>query len=210
MPASARTEVRVGYSGDTLYVAVVCYDDDPASLIVADSRRDADLSDLDSFQIIIDGFQDRQNGFVFGTTPAAGEYDGQVNKGGGGGFGSSGFNLNWDAPWEVQTHIGDFGWSAEFAIPFKSLRYRGQGEQNWGINFQRNIARLDEVSYWAPLERQFNLYRLTEAGTLMNVSPPVSVRSKSRPMCWGLLTAVVTQNRALTVIWTWGSMPNWL
>ena len=77
MPASARTEVRVGYSDDTLFVAVVCFDDDPASLIVADSRRDADLSDLDSFQIIIDGFQDRQNGFVFGTTPAAGEYDGQ-------------------------------------------------------------------------------------------------------------------------------------
>ena len=62
MPASARTEVRVGYSADTLFVAVVCFDDNPASLIVADSRRDADLSDLDSFQIIIDGFLDRQNG----------------------------------------------------------------------------------------------------------------------------------------------------
>ena len=185
MPASARTEVRVGYSADMLFVAVVCFDDDPASLIVADSRRDADLSDLDSFQIIIDGFQDRQNGFVFGTTPAAGEYDGQVTKGGGGGFGSSSFNLNWDAPWEVQTHIGDFGWSAEFAIPFKSLRYRGQGQQNWGINFQRNIARLDEVSYWAPLERQYNLYRLTEAGTLASVSPPSQRSLKVTPYVIG-------------------------
>ena len=187
MPASARTEVRVGYSADTLFVAVVCFDDDPASLIVADSRRDADLSDLDSFQIIIDGFQDRQNGFVFGTTPAAGEYDGQVTKGGGGGFGSSSFNLNWDAPWEVQTHIGDFGWSAEFAIPFKSLRYRGQGQQNWGINFQRNIARLDEVSYWAPLERQYNLYRLTEAGTLASLSPPSQRSLKVTPYVFCLL-----------------------
>ena len=55
-PASADTQVRVGFSNDTLYVAVVCFDEDPSSLIVADSRRDADLSDLDSFQMIIDGF----------------------------------------------------------------------------------------------------------------------------------------------------------
>ena len=96
-PASADTQVRVGFSNDTLCVAVVCFDKDPSSLIVADSRRDADLSDLDSFQMIIDGFQYCQNGFVFGTTPAGGQYDGQVTKGSCGGFGSSGFNLNWDA-----------------------------------------------------------------------------------------------------------------
>ena len=64
-PASAETQVRVGYSNDTLYVAVVCFDEDPSSLIVADSRRDADLSDLDSFQMIIDGFEDKQNGNTF-------------------------------------------------------------------------------------------------------------------------------------------------
>lgn len=186
-PASARTEVRVAYSADTLYVAVICFDDDPAKLIVADSRRDADLDDLDSFQMIIDGFQDRQNGFVFGTTPAAGEYDGQVTKSGGGGQEAAGFNLNWDASWQVQTHIGDFGWSAEFAIPFKSLRYSGKGEQNWGINFQRNIARLDEVSYWAPLSRQYDLFRLSEAGTLTNVAPPSQRSIKVTPYVLGTL-----------------------
>ncbi|NCF44516.1 MAG: hypothetical protein GWP70_06795 [Proteobacteria bacterium] len=186
-PASARTEVRVAYSADTLYVAVICFDDDPANLIVADSRRDADLDDLDSFQMIIDGFQARQNGFVFGTTPAAGEYDGQVTKSGGGGQEAAGFNLNWDASWRVQTHIGDFGWSAEFAIPFKSLRYGGRGEQNWGINFQRNIARLDEVSYWAPLSRQYDLFRLSEAGTLTNVAPPSQRSVKVTPYALGTL-----------------------
>ncbi|HCG71600.1 MAG TPA: hypothetical protein DE147_14105 [Gammaproteobacteria bacterium] len=186
-PASARTEVRVAYSADTLYVAVICFDDDPAKLIVADSRRDADLDDLDSFQMIIDGFQDRQNGFVFGTTPAAGEYDGQVTRSGGGGQEAAGFNLNWDASWQVQTHIGDFGWSAEFAIPFKSLRYSGKGEQNWGINFQRNIARLDEVSYWAPLSRQYDLFRLSEAGTLTSVAPPSQRSIKVTPYVLGTL-----------------------
>ena len=184
-PASARTEVRIGYTVDTLFVAIVCYDDDPATLIVADSRRDAGLSDLDSFQMIIDGFQDRQNGFVFGTTPAGGEYDGQVTKSGGGGFSSADFNLNWDASWEVVTYVGDFGWSAEFAIPFKSLRYSGKAGQNWGINFQRNIARRDEVAYWAPLPRQYNLYRLAEAGTLTNLTPPSQRSLKVTPYVLG-------------------------
>ena len=186
-PASAETQVRVGYSNDTLYVAVVCFDEDPSSLIVADSRRDADLSDLDSFQMIIDGFEDKQNGFVFGTTPAGGQYDGQVTKGSGGGFGSSGFNRNWDASWEVATHIGEFGWSAEFAIPFKSLRYRKQGAQSWGINFQRNIARRDEVAYWSPLPLQYNLYRLSEAGTLTNLAPPSQRSVKVTPYVLGTL-----------------------
>ena len=186
-PASAETQVRVGYSNDTLYVAVVCFDQDPSSLIVADSRRDADLSDLDSFQMIIDGFEDKQNGFVFGTTPAGGQYDGQVTKGSGGGFGSSGFNRNWDASWEVATHIGDFGWSAEFAIPFKSLRYRKQGAQSWGINFQRNIARRDEVAYWSPLPLQYNLYRLSEAGTLTNLALPSQRSVKVTPYVLGTL-----------------------
>lgn len=184
-PASARTEVRIGYTVDTLFVAIVCYDDDPATLIVADSRRDAGLSDLDSFQMIIDGFQDRQNGFVFGTTPAGGEYDGQVTKSGGGGFSSADFNLNWDASWEVVTYVGDFGWSAEFAIPFKSLRYSGKAGQNWGINFQRNIARRDEVAYWAPLPRQYNLYRLAEAGTLTNLTPSSQRSLKVTPYVLG-------------------------
>src|SRR5690606_33444557 len=89
-PSSETTEVRIVFTHDTLYVGVVCYDRDPASIIVSDSRRDADLEDTDSFRIIFDTYRDRQNGFVFGTNPAAIEYDGQVtNEGqGGGGLGA--------------------------------------------------------------------------------------------------------------------------
>ncbi|MDE2907238.1 MAG: carbohydrate binding family 9 domain-containing protein, partial [Acidobacteriota bacterium] len=84
-PASERTEVRIVYTADTLYFGVVCYDDDPASIIVTDSRRDSSLADSDSFQLILDTFLDRQNGFIFGTSPSGQEYDGQlVNEGAGG------------------------------------------------------------------------------------------------------------------------------
>jgi hypothetical protein len=182
-PSSERTEVRVIFTNDTLYIGAVMYDGDPSGIIISDARRDAPLDDTDSFQMIVDTYRDRQNGFVFGTNPAGIEYDGQVTnegQGGGGlGFGSmqsggsgSGFNINWDAAWTVRAKIGEHGWSAEFAIPFRTLRYPSSENQTWGINFQRNIRRKNERTYWAPIPRQFNLYRLSLAGSITGVQTP--------------------------------------
>jgi len=174
-PASQRTEVFIGFTDDALYVGVMAYDDSPAEIIVTDSRRDSSLNDTDAFLLVIDGMLDRQNGFVFGTNAAGLEYDGQVIKeGAGDDFGSGGgaFNLNWDGVWTVSSRITDKGWSTEFRIPFHTLRY-GRGDvQDWGINFQRNIRRNNEVAYWAPLDRNRTLYRISEAGTLNGVAPP--------------------------------------
>ena len=174
-PASQRTEVFMAYDEEALYIAVIAYDTNPAGIIVADSRRDSSLNETDSFQVILDGQLDRQNGFVFGTNPVGIEFDAQVtNEGSGGGFrgGGGGFNQNWDTSWEVDAQIGDFGWSAEMAIPFRSLRYGSGDVQTWGVNFQRNIRRNNEVAYWAPLERQFSLQRVSNAGTVTNIQPP--------------------------------------
>lgn len=184
-PASEVTEVRVLYTPAMLYVGVVCYDSAPSQIIVADSRRDAALEEADSFSFILDTYRDGQNGFIFGTNPAGIEYDAQVaNEGaGGGGFGGGpraqggaggGLNVNWDGAWTVRTVTGDFGWSAEFAIPFRTLRFSARDVQTWGINFERTIRRKKETAYWAPLERQYNLTRVSEAGTLvgLEVTPP--------------------------------------
>ena len=91
-PATERTEVRVIFTEDTVYFGVVCYDRDPSLIIMSDSRRDSSMNDADSFQMVLDTFNDQQNGFVFGTTPAGQEYDGQVvNEGEGrGGFRTGG------------------------------------------------------------------------------------------------------------------------
>ena len=184
-PATERTEVRVVVTTDTIFFGVVCYDRDPSSIIVSDSRRDSSMNDADSFQMVLDTFNDSQNGFVFGTTPAGQEYDGQViNEGegrgglfsGGGGFSrgsGGGFNLNWDGAWQVRTKISDVGWSAEFAIPFRTIRYPPREDQSWGVNFQRNIRRRNETAYWAPLPRQYNIYRVSMAGQLTGVHAPI-------------------------------------
>ncbi|MXW00303.1 MAG: carbohydrate binding family 9 domain-containing protein [Holophagales bacterium] len=196
-PGTERTEVRFAFTEDTLFVAVVCHDREPDGIVISDSRRDAPLNETDSFQVIFDTFRDGRNGFVFGTNPAGIEYDGQVLQGGSGVFGgmggggrfrgalSAGFNLNWDGAWNVATQVGEFGWSAEFAIPFRTLRYPPTDTQTWGLNFQRNIARHREVAFWSELDRNHDLDRLTDAGSLRGVEPPPQRNLKLIPYAIG-------------------------
>jgi Domain of unknown function (DUF5916) len=173
-PATEKTEIRIGLTATTFYLAVVCYDKEPDKLVVSDARRDATLDNTDSFLFILDTYHDGQNGFLFGSNPIGIEYDGQVDNEGQGNFSNNrmqagtvgGFNLNWDASWEVKSITGDFGWSAEFAIPLRTLRFASGDDQVWGINFQRNIRKTNEINYWAALPIQFDLKRLSLAGTL--------------------------------------------
>ena len=195
-PSTERTDVRVVFTADTLYVGVICYDRQPGGIIVSDARRDSALDQTDSFQIIFDTYRDGLNGFVFGTNPAGIEYDGQLTNEGQGGGGlaggqrqqagsGSGFNVNWDGAWEVRSRISDIGWSAEFAIPFRTLRFPSGSSQTWGVNFQRNIRRRNERSYWAPVSRQYNLYRLSLAGSLNGLETPVVRNLKLTPFVLG-------------------------
>jgi hypothetical protein len=171
-PVSERTEIRVAYSSSVFYVSVVCYDSEAQNIVVSDSRRDADLSDEDSFLFIIDTYNDRQNGFLFGTNSNGMEYDAQIDNEGKGNFNQNrqqggvigGTNLNWDATWKVRAETGDYGWSAEFAIPFRSLRFSSGENQTWGINFQRNISKTNETAFWAELPIGFDMKRLSLAG----------------------------------------------
>ena len=186
MAASERTEVRVAYSPTTLFLSVVCHDAEPGKLVVSDARRDATLDNTDSFLFILDTYRDRQNGFIFGTNPIGIEYDGQVDNEGQGTQSVNrqqpgvigGFNLNWDGSWTVKATVGDYGWSAEFAIPLRTLRFASGENQTWGINFQRNIRKTNEIVYWAPLPIQFDLKRLSLEGTLtgLNLKAPRNLK----------------------------------
>ena len=84
---SQRTEIRLVHDESALYVGAWMFVDDPSTIVVGETRRDASLDDTDAFLMVIDTYLDRQNGFVFGTTPAGIEYDGQVTRDGQGGGG---------------------------------------------------------------------------------------------------------------------------
>ena len=183
-PVTERTEVRIISDGQALYVGAWLYDRDPGGIIAGEKVRDGDISKSDYFGILLDTYHDRQNGFVFTTTPAAIEYDAQVvNEGEGGGLqlpgqtramaGSlGGFNLNWDGTWTVATSVDSNGWYAEFRIPFTTLRYGSGDQQTWGLNLVRNIRRKNEESFWSFVPRQFSLQKVSRAGTLDGVRVP--------------------------------------
>lgn len=194
--ASEKTVIRVAYTSKNLYVAVVCYDSAPDQIVVSDSRRDADLNDDDSFLFIIDTYNDQQNGFLFGTNADGMEYDAQIDNEGEGNFSANrqqggvvgGTNINWDASWEVKTEKGDYGWSAEFAIPLRSIRFNGGENKTWGINFQRNISKRSETAYWANLPLGFDIKRLSLAGKMhgLNLKSPKNLKV----IPYGLVQAV--------------------
>ena len=186
-PASERTEVRVLFDEEAIYVGVWAFDSRADQIVPGEAIRDYEVTDADAVLMVFDTFRDEQNGFVFGTTPAGIEYDGQVATGGsGGGFflggggnnqrrfqagAGGGFNKNWDGSWVVRTSRDGEGWYAEFRIPFSTLRYGGE-QTTWGFNVSRNIRRLNEEVFWSAVPREFNLYRLDFAGALGGLEPP--------------------------------------
>jgi hypothetical protein len=188
-PATERTEIRFLLDNLTLYIGVICFDAEPANIVVSQSRRDADLDDTDSIQILLDTFNDGQNAFVFGTNPFGIEYDGQVMAEGQAGQGNrGGFNLDWDADWAVRTAMSDRGWEAEFAIPLKTLRYSPGQARTWGINAVRNIRRKNEQVFLAAVPRGYNLYRVSVAGKLRGLSLPSRRDLKFVPYASGTVT----------------------
>ena len=196
-PVSERTEVRILMDGDALYVGAWLYDRSPGEIIQGERIRDTDLERGDFFGVILDTYRDRQNGFIFSTTPGGIEYDAQVVKEGEGGgvfqrgqnrqqAGSmGGLNVNWDGSWRVATSQDAEGWYAEMRIPFSTLRYASGSDQIWGLNLVRRIRRRNEESFWSPVSRQYNLMRLSQAGDLQGLRVPPQRSATVTPFALG-------------------------
>ncbi|HMD34673.1 MAG TPA: DUF5916 domain-containing protein [Vicinamibacterales bacterium] len=157
--ATEPTEVRVVFDTEAIYFGVRCRDSGRGP-IVNDIRKDFIPGDQDSIEILLDTFADRRNGFVFVVNAAGAKSDTQIANEG------RDVNTNWDAVWSVATKIADDGWTAEIRIPFKTLRFERGQDHIWGINFSRRIRRKNEIDYWSPVPRVYNLYRAGFGGTL--------------------------------------------
>jgi hypothetical protein len=174
-PATERTEVWVLFDDKTLYVSARLWNSHPERELSNDSRRDAPLfrATGDSFNLGLDTFLDRRNGYQFGVTPRGGMYDSiSVNE--------RDVNRDWNGVWQVRTSHFEMGWSLEMAIPFKTLRYGGSGDQTWGINVLRATAWKNEVSYFTrvppALGPGFGLLHFSSAAKLVGLTLPPSSR----------------------------------
>src|SRR2546423_6251251 len=141
-PPSRRTEARVIFVGDALYVGIRAFDS-PDSIFAPLMRRDS-RDNTDMLQVLIDSFHDRRTAFEFGVTPAGVKFDGYH-------YDDVQVDDSWDAVWDVAVARDSLGWTAEFRIPLSQLRYSVSSDRpgTWGINFYRNISRRQEWSSWA-------------------------------------------------------------
>jgi hypothetical protein len=174
-PATYDTEVRMVYDDAALYIGLFARDDEPDGIIVNELRKDFNTGSGDSFQVVIDTFKDERNGYQFAINPAGAKWDAQMANEG------RENNSNWDGVWDVSARIGDDGWYAEMRIPFRTLKFSPDTDQTWGVNFQRRLRRLNENSYWSPVQRIHNLSRVSMAGTiegLQGIAPGNNLRIK--------------------------------
>jgi hypothetical protein len=167
-PASQPTEVRVLYDEKNLYVGFICYDEDPDLIMAPDMRRDTRMNfSNDMVTVVIAPLEGYREAYEFQTNPNGARTDVFVSREG------NNSDQDWNGLWDASSQKYDFGWSAEFVIPFHALRFPNTPTQTWGINFGRRVQRSREESYWVPLALKDGdqaLYRFGKGGQLIGLS----------------------------------------
>ncbi|HEV8081699.1 MAG TPA: DUF5916 domain-containing protein [Chitinophagaceae bacterium] len=167
LPAAFKTVVKILYSETNLYIGATCYDSmGKKGIRVTELKRDFTISVNDVFAFAIDAFNDKRNNMTYATNPYASQFDYLS-------FDAQLKDADWNGLWKVRTSITDSGWTAEFEIPWKTLRYKqSDSTQSWGINFYRSRRLSNEISVWSPYPRSFGFDRMEFAGLLTNIQPP--------------------------------------
>jgi hypothetical protein len=200
-PASFDTEVKILYDNKNIYIGAIC--SNPGNKIfVQDLRRDFLYSNNELFGVFLDPFQNVQNpvpSFLvtpYGTQRDLLIYDDRI------------YDLNWDAVWQAKSFITDSLWSTEIAIPWSTLQYPSDST-TWGINFNRNIRSLNEITGWSQWPMAYTVGRMSYAGIVTNLHPPKS-RANIRIQPYGLLNATKTNQEKTTIKGEAGGEIKWL
>lgn len=154
-PATEKTDVWVGYDDEFIYFSAKLYDSNPElidqTLVRRDNSTNSNLSETDPyitdwsnsdwFIVSIDPFYDRRTGFLFAVNAGGSMADATISN-------DTWIDKLWDGVWESKVLLDKDGWNVEIRIPFSQLRFKESDEMKWGINFERNIKRKNEESYF--------------------------------------------------------------
>jgi hypothetical protein len=173
-PATEPTEIWVFFDDRNLFISVRNLNSEPDRVVATEMRRDTNniFFSGDSFTVVLDTLYDRRNGYFFQTNPLSAVRDQALADGQ--------QNGSWNTVWETRSTRSADAWSAEMAIPFKSLRYRRSGPQVWGINFRRSIRWKNEISTLTPVPASYGnagIVQLSFAGSLVGVETPAAARN---------------------------------
>jgi len=159
-PPSEKTELFIGFDNEYLYVGARFYDSEPDKIQAPSKKRDYMQGDTEWLGLILDTFNDKENGLAFYTTPTGLRFDGAI-------FNdavplspeSMPINLSWNTFWDVKTMVDDRGWFVEMRIPFSSLRFQDQrGKVVMGLIVNRYIARKNEFDIYPAIPPNWGMY----------------------------------------------------
>ncbi|WP_235062773.1 carbohydrate binding family 9 domain-containing protein [Indibacter alkaliphilus] len=159
-PASEKTEVRIAYDAQNLYISAIFYDSEPDRIKAFQRRRDSPLDTDDKFVFILDTYNDQRSSFYFEVNPLGLMGDGILRVGQG-----TSVNRSWDGIWRAWVVQTPEGWAAEIRIPFMTLNFEPSND-TWGINFLRTIRRKNEDVLWTGYQRNQGILRPQDAGKL--------------------------------------------
>jgi hypothetical protein len=191
-PATEKTDAWIFFDSGSVYIAARCWDSHPEREIANELRRDnGNVLGNENFTFVIDTLHDRRNGYLFQTNPLGALRDMVVTD--------DQQNSSWNGIWFVKTGRFERGWTLEVEIPFKTLRYRGNGAQTWGINLRRLVKWKNEISYLSLVPAALGVggvSRMGSAATLVDVETPA--QSKNLELKPYAVSSVTTDRTAST------------
>jgi len=162
-PVTEKTEVAALYSRTDLYFGIWCYDADFSRIVAQKMKWDFDYSTEDNFEIVLDTYADNRNAYFFAVNPNGSQADSLIMDNG------RQVNSDWNGVWHAAVVKTDAGWFAEIRIPFSTLKFSPAPEQNWKVNFERNIRHKREQVLWQGWSRDADIRQISRAGRLVGL-----------------------------------------
>ena len=178
-PASQKSDVRILYDDDALYIGAVLYDTSPDSILREFSKRDAGEVNADYFAVNINPYNDGLNSFSFMVSASGVQTDIKYSPSdiqtGNKAWHPRGMDKNWDAVWHSKVNISGSGWSVEIKIPYSAIRFPKKQKQLWGLNIWRGIRRYREKSSWNFVDKEIDGVenQSGELNGIENIQPPL-------------------------------------
>lgn len=157
---SENSDIWIGYDNVFLWIGANLYMKDATRIFAATKKRDEELQDYDAFGIILDTYDDNENGLAFFTTPSGLRTDYTISNdasGQGGGPGMNpDMNTSWNTFWDVKTTRDDKGWYVEMRIPFSSLKFKPENDLvTMGLIICRNICANNETDTYPAIDPKY-------------------------------------------------------
>jgi hypothetical protein len=160
IPEEFKTEVKILYSNDAIYIGAILKDPNPEKILKEIVERD-EIGTSDFFGVFINGYNDGQQEFRFFVTAANGQVDTNFTA-------AEGEDGSWNAIWQSKAKTTDFGWIIEMKIPYAALRFPEKAIQTWGINFFREVRRERQQYTWNPIDNKIGAFS-QQAGILNGI-----------------------------------------